>query len=178
MVVVGFAVAVGTMPAVAGQVRDNWSDGWGSLASLTSGSQNTGVGLNAFNKTTTQQNNTGLGYGAGRTSTGNANTALGTAAMFEAGAGSFNVAVGLHSGRYITGSRNVLVGADTGTAPGVNNSVALGTDTVATRDNQVTVGARDLEITGGAGVVLSSPDGARWLLTVDNSGQLTASPAP
>jgi hypothetical protein len=160
-------------PAVAGQVRDNWSDGWGALASLSSGSQNTGVGLNAFRSVTGEQNNTGLGYGAGRTSTGGGNTALGTAAMFDAGAGDLNVAVGLHAGRYITGSRNVLVGADTGTAPGVNNSVALGSDTVATRDSQVAVGARDVEISGGAGIVLTSPDGTRWLLTVNDDGSLS-----
>jgi hypothetical protein len=72
-------------------------------------------------------------------------------------------------------------GAVNGTALGMMsradhaNSVALGDNTATTADNQVAVGPRDIEISNATkGVVLKSPDGKRWRITVNNSGVLAA----
>ena len=55
------------------------------------------------------------------------------------------------------------------------DSVALGSNTVTTAANQVMVGPRDVEIGDATkGVVLKSPDGKRWRVTVDNAGALSA----
>jgi hypothetical protein len=52
-------------------------------------------------------------------------------------------------------------------------SVALGKGAVTTAADQVMVGARDVEITASTkGVVLRSPDGTRYRLTVNNLGAL------
>ena len=50
-------------------------------------------------------------------------------------------------------------------------SVALGSDTIADRPSQVAIGPRDLEVQHATyGLVLRSPDGSRWRLTIDNQG--------
>ena len=186
----------------------NWADGPGAFAAATTTTQSTGFGVNAFQQVTSGANNTGLGYGAGRTVvTGYGNTALGTAAMYEAGpAAFFNVALGLHAGRYLTGSGNVVIGTDaaggagsidetviighnayaggggrvaigSGASANHSNSVAIGQNTGTTGPAQVSVGPRDVEVTDPAkGVVLVSPNGTRFRITVANDGSLTTVP--
>lgn len=186
----------------------NWADGPGAFASATTTTQSAGFGTNAFQATTSGANNTGVGYGAGRTVvTGYGNTALGTAAMYEAGSGAaFNVAIGLHAGRYLTGYGNTVIGTDVaGTAGSIDetvivghgayaggggrvalgagasadhaDSVALGRNTHTTGASQVNVGPRDVEITDPSrGVVLVSPNGTRYRLTVADDGTLTTTP--
>lgn len=53
------------------------------------------------------------------------------------------------------------------------DSIALGRGTTTTRVAQVTIGPRDLEITDPAkGVVLVSPNGTRYRITVSDDGSL------
>lgn len=181
----------------------NWADGPGAFAHYTTGTQSTGFGVNTFNAATTGSNNTGLGYGAGRLTNGAGNTALGTAAMFDSTSGDSNVAVGVHAGRQNNGSSNVFVGADAqngasqpsasvalgySTTVSANNavalgataraehagSVALGQGAVTTATQQVMVGGRDVEITDATrGIILRSPNGTRFRVTVGNDGTLT-----
>lgn len=57
------------------------------------------------------------------------------------------------------------------------NAVALGADTEATQANTVAVGDRDIELQGnGRGIILRSPNGSLFKLTVDNNGDLTTDP--
>lgn len=56
---------------------------------------------------------------------------------------------------------------------GHTGSVALGSDTATTATAQVAIGPRDLEIQDAAkGVVLKSPDGSRWRITINNAGTI------
>ena len=53
-------------------------------------------------------------------------------------------------------------------------SIALGMSTTTTATAQVAVGARDIEVQDSSkGVVLKSPDGTRYRVTVANGGALT-----
>jgi len=55
-----------------------------------------------------------------------------------------------------------------------NNSVALGSNAITTEENQVMVGARDIEMTDAAkGIIMKSPDGNRWRVQVADGGTLT-----
>lgn len=181
----------------------SWADGPGAFAHVTTATQVAGFGTNVFSAVTTGANNTGVGYGAGRLTNGSGNTALGTAAMYDSTAGDLNVAVGLHAGRQVNGTMNVFVGADAqngpaspsasiavgyGTTVSANNavalgataraehagSVALGQGSVTTAAQQVMAGPRDIEITDASkGIVLKSPNGTRFRLTVADDGTLT-----
>lgn len=52
-----------------------------------------------------------------------------------------------------------------------NNSVALGSELTTTRADQVLVGGKDIEITNPIkGLVLSSPDGSKWRVTISDAG--------
>lgn len=134
--------------------------------------QSTAVGYGALGAASGAGNNTAVGYKAGEVLAGTGNTAVGTAALLASTNGDSNVAVGLHAGRDLDGSRNVLIGTDSGAVPGVDDSVAIGAGSLATADGQVMVGPRDVETTNGHGLILSSPAGTRWRVTVDNGGQL------
>ena len=61
------------------------------------------------------------------------------------------------------------------------NAAAVGANTSTTAADQVNVGDHDLEVgtsTSQRGVHLYSPDGSRWLLTVDNTGAISATSDP
>lgn len=82
---------------------------------------------------------------------------------------------GLALGRASTaGERSVALGA--GAKATHEGSVALGARTATTNDAQVMVGDRNLELlpddpaTANRGIIMQSPDGTRWMLTVDNAG--------
>lgn len=188
---------------------DSWANGPGALAAADSGTtQATAFGVKAV-RWGTGANNTGLGYGALRGVVGGyGNTGIGAAPMFDAGPDArFNVAIGLHAGRYITGNGNVVIGAEAaGSAGSIDDtvvigrdatangdgrvaigaraqaihqdSIALGKNAVTTRSSQVNVGARDVEVTDPSrGVVLVSPNGTRFRITVADDGSLTTTPA-
>lgn len=78
-----------------------------------------------------------------------------------------------------------LYGADKATALGSgaradhSASVALGSDTTTTAADQVMVGTRDIELTGNAtkGIVMRSPDGTRYRLTIANGGTVAIAAA-
>lgn len=167
--------------------------GYNALAAVTSGDNNTGVGYGAARRTTTGAGNTALGAAAMYDGGATAN---------------LNTTVGLHAGRFITGDGNVAIGADAGlTAASIGetviigrnayaggfgrvaigsgaaanhvDAVALGYGTTTTGPAQVNVGPRDVEITAATkGVVLRSPNGTRFRLTVTDAGALTVTALP
>ena len=79
--------------------------------------------------------------------------------------------------------RDAAVRASKGSAVGRSavvehaNSVALGEAVVTSAANQVAVGARDIEIQSTThGVVLRSPNGSRWRISIGDDGVITAMP--
>ena len=110
---------------------------------------------NSDNKTTTGARQTLIGYQTGQSSSTQVNDI--TCVGYQAIAGG-------------TGSTALGSGAQATHA----GATAIGFGTVTNRDNSTCIGARDLEITDATkGVILKSPDGNLWRVTVDNTGALT-----
>lgn len=95
-----------------------------------------------------------------------------------------SVASATYLENYVGLGYNALVGGSRATALGANShaahtdSVALGESSVTTAANQVMVGNRDIESTRTAGgIVLKSPDGTRYKLTIANGGTVAVAAA-
>ena len=72
----------------------------------------------------------------------------------------------------------VALGRNAAVAAGHTNSVAIGATTTTTGADQVHVGNRDVELgVSGKGLVLKSPDGTRYRVTVNNGGTLAVAAA-
>ena len=152
--------------------------------SLTTGSNNAAVGAYAQYSLTTGSNNAAAGayaqyapagVTANATTTGNRQTSIGT----EAGQ-----SVSTQLSDITTVGYRATAGADYGTAIGSGanaahlRSVALGSTTATTASDQVMVGPRDIEISDATrGVILRSPSGTRYRVTVTDAGTLTVSAA-
>ncbi len=115
-----------------------------SMTALTTGGGNTGVGYRAGLSLTTGGENTAIGHeslSAGTTAT--YNVAIGYGALGEMIGGINNIAVGNFAGSQEYGSDNIYIG--TGSGPSTNaelsNSIALGSNAVATSSNTMVIGA-------------------------------------
>ena len=158
----------------------NTAVGYSALRTATTGNSNTAVGGNAAYSLTTGINNVYLGLAAGYTPNGNAAWASTTAAQQtvigrEAGQGSATASDSIIAIGYRTvadGTKATAVGTQANC--GHAGSVALGSDTATTATEQVAVGPRDIEVQDSAkGVVLKSPDGSRWRITINNAGTIS-----
>lgn len=120
-----------------------------------------------------------VALGNGAKSPGDANTVIGSGAT--AAAGNSSVVIGRNA--KALGQWCVAVGQGSeanlnSVSVGLNakalftSSVALGTSTVADRSDVVSIGQRDLDVQGNGtkGLVLRSPDGSKWRLTIDDTG--------
>jgi len=62
-----------------------------------------------------------------------------------------------------------------------SRAIAIGANARAERDDEAVISADSLRISpltaGASALVLSSPDGSRWQITVDDTGTLSAAPA-
>lgn len=126
-----------------------------------------------------------IGYDVDVTNNGIWNVVIGAFADAD---GSSNVVVGRIA--KTTGTQGVALGTlcstvTQGVALGYSavcdtvNSVAIGNSTNTELDNSVAVGTRDLHIQGSTkGVVLTSPDGTKYRITVDNAGVLSTTVVP
>lgn len=149
--------------------------GW----SMTSAHSNIALGRSALYYMTTGTENVAVGRNAAAIPNGNSANASVTATAqtvvgHAAGQSSATQADGLtavgHTARGTTNSTALGARAQASHSA----SVALGADTSTTATSQVMVGARDVEITDAArGVILKSPDGTRYRITVANGGSLT-----
>jgi hypothetical protein len=144
---------VGGICGFAAGTGGNFSAGGGSLASISTGLQNTALGNQAATSLTSGCGNTALGAGALALETaGGCNVAVGACALYNSNGGALNVAVGGQAGRNITtGDNNVILGSSSG-------------GNVTTQNNQIVIGANGNSCTtacanggvtfaGGAGAV-------------------------
>ncbi|HEY1719134.1 MAG TPA: tail fiber domain-containing protein [Verrucomicrobiae bacterium] len=90
----------------------NTGSGLNALASNTSGSDNTTTGSGALHANTTGNDNTGYGYNALHVNgVGSQNTAIGSGALFNNASGSNDIALGFNAGENITtSSSNIDIG--------------------------------------------------------------------
>ena len=165
---------------------------------------NVAVGNIALAENTTGEDNTAVGAAAlGENITGNSNTSIGNAAARDITTGSRNTVIGDQSlRRNLTGGNNVAVGYQAGSivvGGGLNTipetSVFIGNNTISATDNdfnQIVIGngavgqgsstavIGDASISAlyiggfGAGVVLKSPSGTKYKITVTDAGAIIA----
>jgi hypothetical protein len=127
---------------------------------------------------------------------GQYNVSVGSASNYSLTTGTFNVAIGASAGvlwnkttinHTVAIGTNAAVAVEDGIAIGHNSdvndthtsSVALGATVQTNAANQVAIGARDLEIqaNGTKGLVLRSPNGTRYRVTVSDAGALVVTAA-
>ncbi|RUY20356.1 hypothetical protein EN979_36475, partial [Mesorhizobium sp. M7A.F.Ca.US.001.04.2.1] len=175
------------------------------------GQNNTANGVNAGTDAT-GDGNAAVGAGAGATVTGDNNTASGNFAgrgvegdnniANGASAGNIvegdnNVASGTRAGQFLAGNDNIAIGQNAGSGTlgnilTVNNSIALGADSLAGQDNAVAIGAgvtttRAGQVAIGDGAATytfagvnsaaskAAQSGPTYLLTSDGAGNLATS---
>ena len=175
----------------------NTSMGEDSLSHMTQGNQNTAIGVDAMNGVNVSNggsNNTAVGVSTLFLNTsGTANTALGStalynnttanqgvavgsAALYDNTTGARNVAVGYNAGynpdvTLATNSNSVFVGPNANSsADGLDNVIALGSASQATKSNQVVLGNTSIVETllrGNVGIGQTNPSD-RLSVTGDN----------
>lgn len=138
------------------------------------GSRDTFVGTYAGTQNTTGWRNTYVGLSAGcMNSTGHYNTFIGRGAGYNNAEGSSNVFIGSLAGFNETGSDKLYISNSDTTAPLIygefNNSLLR-------FHGRVEVVDHDVYVTDSTkGIILRSPDGQCWRVTVGNDGSLSAS---
>ena len=111
---------------------NNTAVGWQALDASTTGKEQTAVGSNALGAVTTAIGNTALGCNAGQNlSTGTDNVFIGLDSGKFASTGNNNVLIGYRSGfvQTLTGSNNILIGYRTqASSASVSNECTIGGD--------------------------------------------------
>ena len=191
-----------TMGGTGDQGGYNVGIGKGTLQANTIGNYNTANGMYSLYLNTTGSSNTANGFSSLRSNTtGNNNTANGYFSLYSNTTGSNNTANGYNAGRSITtGGNNSFFGVDAGYHASqkvdATNSMALGYGAYTTASNQIVLGngsitqilcgqssqaevvVGKLETTvAGEGIIVKSPDGTRYKITVANGGTITVAAA-
>ena len=166
---------------------DNVAVGYLALFSNTTGGANVANGYTAMQYNTTGGINTANGsYTLQRNTTGNSNTANGSQALYYNTTGNSNTASGYRAGRYTNSggnneasSNSVYIGDFTSSlASGDINEIVIGSAAEGNGSNTARIG--DANVTAlyvggnGAGVVLNSPNGTAYKITVSDAGAITA----
>ena len=109
------------------------------MASNTTASNNTAVGLEAMLNTTTGATNTAVGRLTLYTNTtGSTNAAVGDAVFYRVTTGSNNTGIGADAGAFITtGSNNTMLGHDAGNSNSPSGQLVTSSDKVCLGDNNV-----------------------------------------
>jgi hypothetical protein len=166
---------------------------------LISGSSNVGVGYRSLRALSSGMSNVAVGnLTLAAISGGNNNVAIGTGALDLLVNSSNNIGIGTDSlGGLVTGGGNVAMGYRAGglTRNNLNDSVFIGLESSSNSDNQTnqivigatatgngsntaTIGNSDvteLHVGGnGAGLVLKSPNGTAYKITVSDGGAIVA----
>jgi hypothetical protein len=141
--------------------HDNSFFGYSAGLTTTAGGDNTFIGYVAGRYNTSGSNNTFIGSGAGETNSGNNNTVIGFAADVT---GFLFNATALGANAIVAQSNSLVLGS------GVN--VGIGTSAPKTK----------LHIAGGSAyiaspnsLIITSPNGSCWFLTVSNTGVVSSS---
>ncbi|WPG41118.1 ESPR-type extended signal peptide-containing protein [Variovorax sp. EBFNA2] len=152
-------------------VRGSGNTGVGNNAgSAVTGSNNVGVGPNAGYRVS-GANNVATGYFAGSDVTGEANVANGSYAGSNV-SGSSNVASGSFAGFGANGNNNVAMGNTAGQGIGtaaqpVNDTVAIGTSSLASKANAIAIG-KGAQATGTSSISIGTGN----KVSGDNSGAI------
>jgi hypothetical protein len=161
--------------------------GSGCMPNLTSGMNNSAFGANALFTLTTGKENVAFGMGTFHgAATGDANVAVGYNAGRYAGSGTTSNSASTNSVYLGYTSRAAAVGTDNEIAIGANalglgsNTAVIGNTSITKTRLQGTVETTlDYEsITAGKGVLLRSPNGTRYRISVNDSGAVIATLAP
>lgn len=108
-----------------------------------SGIQNVAVGATALENNTSGANNIVVGTAATSNTSGSNNVAIGHGALTSNTIGTHNIAIGRNSSTGTTsGEYNVSIGAYTNTV-NFSKTILLGSYSVATSDNQLSIGSSD-----------------------------------
>ena len=160
---------------------------------------NTAVGYQGLKRITVGAHNTVIGARAMATlNTGSNNTSLGSSALRNNTTGDNNVAVGYNAGAFLVSSsqnytpgNSIFIGNDTkALGVGQTNQIVIGHSAAGLGSNTTVLGnatitktrlygdidvaAGDVEVADNTkGLILSSPDGTRYRVTVANGGTLT-----
>ncbi|MEK9603197.1 MAG: hypothetical protein VW127_02095 [Flavobacteriaceae bacterium] len=155
----------------------NTALGDSSLYSNTTGEFNVAVGRSSLADNIDGDGNTAIGDSSGyRNESGSFNTSLGIMSFFSLESGDDNVAVGAYSGAGTTGevnsfSQTTLVGAYSHGIDGVQNSTAIGANSIVTTSNTIQLGNTDVSLINTSGVV-SATD---FILSGDSVGDILVS---
>ncbi len=170
--------------------------------SNTTGSSNTTLGFQAGYSITTASSNTYIGKGAGDANLGSNNSAVGADALGSLSSGGGNAALGYKAGAEISGGTpnttstdSVFIGKDASPlALSQTNEIVIGADATGLGSNTATIGANtitktrlhgvidvvsgDVDISIGQGVILRSPNGTKYRITVADNGTLGTTLVP
>lgn len=155
----------------------NTALGDSSLYSNTTGEFNVAVGRSSLADNIDGDGNTAIGDSSGyRNESGSFNTSLGIMSFFSLESGDDNVAVGAYSGAGTTGevnsfSQTTLVGAYSHGINGVQNSTAIGANSIVTTSNTIQLGNTNVTLVNTSGVV-SATD---FILSGDSVGDILGS---
>ncbi len=142
-------------------------------AANTTGGGNAYFGNFAGGAGTTGNNNSFFGIFAGdRNKTGSFNTALGTGANFGPDDLTNSTAIG--AGAFVTQSNSLVLGGISGINGGTNTNVGIGT--TAPRAKLQVSGGKIYVEANGQGVILKSPNGSCFELTVTDAGAFASTP--
>jgi len=146
--------------------------GSGTFAGNTTGNNNTATGGLALAANTEGSSNTAIGRQALTTNTtGSSNTGIGWRSLYSNTIGTKNAVLGYESGFYIEGSFNTILGAYKGTAADATlNSTVIISAGNTERARCDSNGDWDF-----GSIILKSPDGTSFRLSVANDGTLSAS---
>lgn len=137
------------------------------------GSQNTFFGNASGSANTTGGGNAFFGTFAGdQNKTGGLNTALGWGANF--GANNLTNASAIGAGAFVSKSNALVLGGISGINSGTDTNVGIGTTAPRTK-LQITNGKIYIEA-NGQGMILKSPNGSCFEMTVTDAGTLAAAP--
>jgi hypothetical protein len=168
--------------------NNNTAIGRDSMELSNGGSFNTALGSASLRQATTGQGNTAVGNAALTSkTTSNFNTAVGHNSLSNITTGFRNTAVGNDAGRFIsdgvaansTGRDSIFIGDSVkANADDENNQIVIGFGAIGNGSNTTTIGDSSvtaLHVGGnGAGIVLKSPNGTAYKITVDNAGAIIA----
>jgi hypothetical protein len=148
---------------------------------------NTAVGSSALGSNEVGSNNTAIGgLALGANTEGMYNIAIGSEALGVNTTGNYNVVIGSQAGLYSYGTSGQLQNASDSVYVGysivassddVSNEIVIGSNAIGQGSNTVTIGNDTSETLyfGGlanTGIVLASPDGTKYRLSVANGGTL------